>query len=61
MECLFQIVGKAKIMKFLMKFYSGTFGGKHLKSDVFTIKYLKNKIIEKNIKKGKFLLKNLIS
>ena len=43
-------------------FYSGTFGGEtlSLKSGIFTIKYLKkNKIIEKNIKKGKFLLKNL--
>ena len=53
------IVGKAKIMKFFDEiFYSGTFGGEtlSLKSGIFTIKYLKkNKIIEKNIKKGKFL------
>lgn len=55
------IVGKKKIMKYFDKiFYSGTFGGEtvSLASCLFVIKYLKkNKIIDKNIKKGKFLIK----
>ncbi len=56
------LVGEKKIMKNFDKvFYSGTFGGETLSLEACkeTISHLKkNKSIEKNIKKGNFLIRN---